>query len=164
MADCGYMTTIGVYGFTEEDFFCTLQDARVDVFYDIRWRRGVRGSNYAFANHKRLKYRLDSLGIEYRHRRDLAPTPEIRQIQAHKDQENLTTKRKRTTLSPEFSAAYEEKVLRNFDALDFAAALPEHVKVLALFCVERDPEACHRLLVAEKLRGIPGSSVVHLLP
>lgn len=158
------IVTIGVYGFSEEYFFSTLQDAGVDVFYDIRWRRGLRGSNYAFANYKRLKDRLDSLGIEYHHRRDLAPTPEIRQVQANIDQDNRTAKRKRTVLSPEFTAAYEEKVLHMFDAGDFIAALPEHIKVLALFCVERDPGACHRLLVAEKLLAIPGCSIEHLLP
>ena len=34
---------------------------------------------------------------------------------------------------------------------------------ICLFCVEREPEACHRLLVAERLAG-EGATVGHLLP
>ena len=34
----------------------------------------------------------------------------------------------------------------------------------ARFCVERDPEACHRSIVAERLANDHGVSVGHLLP
>ena len=34
----------------------------------------------------------------------------------------------------------------------------------ARFCVERDPEACHRSIVAERLANEHGVSVGHLLP
>ena len=92
--------TIGVYGFTEDAFFEALQTAGVQVFCDIRWRRGVRGAKYAFANHKRLQARLESLGIKYIHRRDLAPTPEIRQRQKDADKMEKIAKRKRSTPGP----------------------------------------------------------------
>jgi uncharacterized protein (DUF488 family) len=36
--------------------------------------------------------------------------------------------------------------------------------VAALFCVERDPEACHRSLVAERLRAEHGLPVTDLRP
>lgn len=36
--------TIGVYGSTEETFFSKLIAAQVDLFVDIRQRRGVRGN------------------------------------------------------------------------------------------------------------------------
>jgi hypothetical protein len=57
------IVTIGVYGFNEETFFDALQAAGVQVFCDIRWRRGVHGAEYAFVNHKRLVTHLESLGI-----------------------------------------------------------------------------------------------------
>ncbi len=41
------LVTIGVYGFTPEAFFETLRLAGVDTFCDVRWRRGVRGHEYA---------------------------------------------------------------------------------------------------------------------
>ena len=57
------LITIGVYGFDEESFFQALLAAGVDVFCDIRQRRGVRGATYAFANSQRLQRRLAELGI-----------------------------------------------------------------------------------------------------
>jgi hypothetical protein len=42
-------------------------------------------------------------------------------------------------------------------------ALPEQ-GAGALFCVERDPEACHRSLIAERLATEHGIAVEHLRP
>ncbi len=89
------LVTIGVYGFSEAAFFNALQQAGVDTFCDIRWRRGVRGSEYAFANRARLEKRLAELGIRYLHFRELAPTPALRQRQYDADKAAGTTKRKR---------------------------------------------------------------------
>jgi hypothetical protein len=69
------LVTVGVYGFTADTFFEALQCAGVDTFCDIRWRRAVRGREYAFANKTRLEQRLKSMGVRYLHFRDLAPTP-----------------------------------------------------------------------------------------
>ena len=158
------IVTIGVYGFTNEQFFETLMKACVDVFCDIRWRRGVRGADYAFANHKRLQRKLESMGIEYIHRRDLAPNPEIRGRQYAEDKKMRVPKRKRDHLSLDFTNAYHEGVLDDFDVAAFLTSLPEDTKVLALFCVEREPQACHRSLVAEKFQTATGASIEHLLP
>ena len=51
--------TIGAYGFEPEEFFRALEAAGVDVFLDIRQRRGLRGSRYAFANVSRLRAELE---------------------------------------------------------------------------------------------------------
>lgn len=50
--------TIGVYGKTESQFFDALKNADIDTFCDIRKRRGVRGSQYAFVNSTKLQSRL----------------------------------------------------------------------------------------------------------
>ena len=42
--------TIGVYGSSEEEFFGKLTESKIDLFCDIRQRRGVRGRQYAFVN------------------------------------------------------------------------------------------------------------------
>jgi len=42
--------TIGVYNSTEKEFFDKLTKNNIDTFCDIRQRRGVRGSKYAFVN------------------------------------------------------------------------------------------------------------------
>jgi uncharacterized protein (DUF488 family) len=156
--------TLGAYGYTADTFFEALQTAGVEVFYDIRWRRGVRGAEYAFANAKRLQTRLEALGITYIHRRDLAPPPKIREKQMKADKTGKVAKRKRTSLNPDFVSAYREVILADFDEAKFLSQFPQGARVVALFCVEREPSACHRSLLAERLRWIDGVEVDHLLP
>src|SRR6266404_4257221 len=86
------LVTIGLYGFTEAAFFGALINAKVDAFCDIRQRRGVRGSNYRFANSARLQEQLGRLGILYHHCKQLAPSSEIRQIQKTYDRQHKQTK------------------------------------------------------------------------
>lgn len=156
--------TIGVYGTTEADFFAALQAARVDTFCDIRQRRGVRGREYAFVNSQRLQARLAELGIRYLPVKELAPTTAVRDRQKQADKVQGTAKRARDTLSPTFIAAYQDEVLHHFAPETLCAALPPDARVVALFCVEREPAACHRSLVAERLAQVRGVSVTHLRP
>jgi len=158
------IVTIGVYGYTADSFFSDLQTAGVEVFCDIRWRRGVRGAEYAFANHKRLQAQLESYGIKYFHHRDLAPTPEIRNIQQSLDKFEQVAKRKREGLSSEFKEAYQREILDHFDPQEFIEWFGRSVKVIALCCVERVPEACHRSLLAEAIKERLGVDVQHLTP
>ena len=155
--------TIGVYGFTEATFFEALQAHKVDLFCDIRQRRGLRGRDYAFANSKRLQRRLDELGIAYSHFKNLAPTPEVRRQQQTVDQAGGVKKRARSQLSPAFIEAYEATVLADFDAQAFLDEVGESA-ILALFCVEREPEACHRSLLAGHLARLLELDVEHVLP
>ena len=156
--------TIGAYGFDEAGFFAALQDAEVDTFCDIRRRRGVRGSAYAFANSQRLQGRLAELGIRYVYRADLAPSPSVRRTQELADKASKTAKRKRTALDITFAEAYRREFLDGFDCRQFVMELGEEARVVALFCVEREPAACHRSLVAERLGMEMGATVRHLLP
>jgi uncharacterized protein (DUF488 family) len=154
--------TIGAYGWSEATFFPALQSAGVGTFCDIRRRRGVRGHEYAFANAGRLQARLAELGIGYMHRLDLAPSDALRQAQARADAEHHTARRSRSELTPAFAAAFENEVLAGFDPNAFLADVAQTGPV-ALFCVERDPQACHRGLVAARLAAA-GATVAHLTP
>ncbi len=155
--------TIGVYGWEADDFFRVLQVAGVDTFCDVRWRRGVRGSEYAFANSRRLQDRLETLGIRYLHRRDLAPSPALRAAQYDVDRAEKVAKRQRTILADGFVDEYTAQVLAEFDPAAFVAELGE-AQVVALCCVERSPAACHRSLLAARLSAVMGADVEHLLP
>lgn len=73
--------TIGVYNSTEESYFNKLRDNNIDLFCDIRQRRGVRGSQYKYVNSNYLQAKLQGLGINYKYIKELAPTNEIRQMQ-----------------------------------------------------------------------------------
>jgi uncharacterized protein (DUF488 family) len=158
------LVTIGVYGFTDAAFFEALQKAGVDTFCDIRWRRGVRGSAYSFANRKRLEQRLAKLGIRYLYFQELAPPPALRQRQTEADKAAGTTKRKRTALGEVFIAAYRAEQLSKFDSRQFLRQLGANARTVALFCVEGEPAACHRSLLAERLRQDLGIPVTHLTP
>ncbi len=155
--------TIGVYGYTPDSFFKKLTDNNIDTFCDIRRRRGVRGAEYTFANSSRLQARLKKLGINYLHILNLSPSDELRQLQYSHDKEQNLSQRKRESLSKEFIKTYKVQVLKNFNfqsLLDQLNALDS--KKVVLFCVERNPAACHRSLAAEYLNKKYSFPVKHL--
>ena len=157
------MVTIGVYGFTAEDFFDRLTGAGVALLLDLRQRRGVRGPDYGWANAARLQGGLEATGIGYRHVKGLAPTTELRQLQYRDDDRRGLGKRNRTELAAEYAERYTREVLDPFPLGELVAQLAGD-KAVALLCVERDPQACHRSLVAERLRAEHGLPVTDLRP
>jgi uncharacterized protein (DUF488 family) len=158
------IVTIGAYGFDEQSFFNALAQAGVDTFCDVRFRRGVRGSSYAFVNSRRLQSRLAEEGIRYLHFRDLAPSVELRRRQAAADKTARVAKRQRHELSVEFITGFHDECLANFSGKSFCERLGPETRVAALFCVEREPAACHRSLLTARLREELGIDIVHLLP
>lgn len=142
--------TIGVYGFTADHFFASLEAAGTDLFCDLRARRGVRGREYAFANANRLQNELASLEIEYRHYLALAPTREIRGVQYEADATSGVAKRKREELDAGFIERYERR-LGTPEARAAIAEIAASATAPILFCVESLPQACHRSLVASRL-------------
>jgi uncharacterized protein (DUF488 family) len=157
------VTTIGVYGWTLEAFLDALREAGVGLVLDVRQRRGVRGSEYAWANSARLQAALADAGIGYRHHPELAPTTELRQVQYREDDRAGVGKRSRAELAPEYRERYLREILDRADLASVVSELPGGAAA-ALLCVERDPEACHRSLVAESLAAEHGVAVTHLRP
>jgi uncharacterized protein (DUF488 family) len=157
------IATIGVYGFTAQTFLDALREAGVRVVLDVRQRRSVRGREYAWANSARLQAALAEAGIAYRHERELAPTTELRRLQYREDAKQGVGQRSRVELAPEFRARYTAEILDRVDLAPLVADLPND-GASALLCVERDPEACHRSLVAERLAAEHGLPVVHVRP
>ena len=157
------VATIGVYGFNAETFLAALRDADAGLLVDVRQRRGVRGSEYAWANAKRLQAMLDEAGIDYRHEPGLAPTTEMRQLQYAEDDRRGVGKRNRQELAPEYTRRYTAEILEPFDLAAFAASLPGDT-TSALMCVERDAPACHRSLITARLASEHGATVEDLIP
>jgi len=155
------LATVGVYGFTVDEFLDTLCEADVRLLLDVRQRRGVRGPQYAWANATRLQAALAEAGIGYRHHSELAPTTELRQLQYREDDRLGVGKRSRAELAPEFRRRYLSEILDRADLVELVAELPDE-GTGTLFCVERDPEACHRSLIAERIGAEYGVRVVHL--
>jgi uncharacterized protein (DUF488 family) len=157
------LATIGVYGFDGDGFLAALDEARVRRLLDVRQRRGVRGPEYAWANSRRLQKALADAGIAYEHHRELAPTTELRQLQYREDDRLGVGKRSRSELAPEYVRRYREEVLDHVDLEPLAESLSED-GATALLCVERDPEACHRSLIADRLAKRYGVTVSHIRP
>jgi uncharacterized protein (DUF488 family) len=157
------LVTIGVYDFTLETFLGALDAAEVRLVMDVRQRRGVRGPQYAWANARRLQAALAEAGLAYRHHPELAPTTELRGLQYAEDARRGEGKRSRTVLAAAYRERYTREILDAVDLAPIAAALPAD-GAGALLCVERDPEACHRSLVAERLAGRFGLPLAHLRP
>ena len=157
------VATVGVYGFDAGSFIAALQRGGVSLLVDVRQRRGVRGTEYAWANAARLQAALADAGIAYEHRKDLAPTTELRQLQYAEDARTGVGKRSREELAPAYVERYTREILDPADLESLAARLSQRA-LGALFCVERDPEACHRSLVAGRLVSEHGFDVVDIRP
>jgi uncharacterized protein (DUF488 family) len=157
------LATIGVYGFTLEEFLRSLRDADARLVLDVRQRRGVRGPQYAWANSKRLQAALEEAGIDYQHHPELAPTTDMRQLQYREDDRLGVGKRSREQLAHEYRERYTREILDRADLDAVVAELPE-AGAGALLCVERDPEACHRSLIANRLAAEYQVPVTHLRP
>jgi uncharacterized protein (DUF488 family) len=157
------LATIGVHGWTVEAFLEALRGAGVTRVVDVRQRRGVRGSEYAWANAQRLQAALAAAGLEYVHAPELAPTTELRELQYAADDAAGVGKRSRTELAAAYVERYEREILGQVEPDALAELLPER-GVAALHCVERDAEACHRSLVAARMAAELGTEVVHLRP
>lgn len=157
------LATIGVYGFDRDSFLAALRAAGARTLLDVRQRRGVRGPEYAWANSQRLQTALSEAGIGYEHHRELAPTTELRQLQYREDDRLGVGKRSRSELAPEYVRRYREKILDEVDLEPIAGSLSED-GATALLCVELDPEACHRSLIAERLAKRYGVTISHIRP
>jgi uncharacterized protein (DUF488 family) len=72
-------------------------------------------------------------------------------------------KRSRRELAPIYRERYTHEILDAVDLSNLVRELPRQ-GAAALFCVEADPEACHRSIVAERLATVHGVAVTHLRP
>ena len=159
------VVTIGVYGFTAETFL--RRPARV--------RRGRRSSTCASAvacaapttpGPTRSVCRPPSPlpALEYRHHKQLAPTTELRRLQYREDDRHSAVgKRSRSELAPEYRDRYVSEILDRVELAALVESLPAE-GAAALMCVEADPEACHRSLIAQRMADRFGVAVRDLRP
>jgi uncharacterized protein (DUF488 family) len=157
------IATVGVYEFDAASFIAKLDEAGVTKVLDIRQRRGVRGSRYAWANAQRLQKLLAEARIGYEYHPELAPDTAMRQLQYRDDDRQGVGKRSRVRLAPEYVREYTEEILDLVPLEPLVAQLPVH-GLGALLCVEATARACHRSLVADRLAERFGFEVTHLEP
>jgi len=157
------LATVGVYEATLDSFLAALHAANVHLVIDIRQRRAVRGREYAWANAQRLQAALLRERIAYSHHKELAPTTELRQLQYAEDSRQGVGKRSRQVLAADYTDRFRREILNEADLGGVIEEMPPNATT-ALLCVERDPAACHRSLVADDLAPLLGTPVRHLYP
>jgi uncharacterized protein (DUF488 family) len=157
------IATIGVYEFDASSFIAALDEVGVTKVFDIRQRRGVRGSQYAWANAQRLQRLLAEARIGYEYHPELAPDTELRQLQYRDDDRQGVGKRSRVRLAPDYIREYTEEILDLVPLDPLVRQLPVH-GVGALLCVEATAQACHRSLVAARLAERFAFEVTHIEP
>lgn len=146
------MPTIYTIGFTKkslEQFIRLLQGSGVDAVIDVRLHNTSQLAGFAKRDDLAFVLRR-GFQIEYEHRPELAPTPDI--LDTYKDNRDWL--------------AYEDAFLPLMTERQAEATgreLLSRYKAVCLLCAEPGPERCHRRLVAEWWAGhLPGIEVVHL--
>ena len=156
--------TIGVYDWTLEAWLDAPpgNTSRCRLL-DVRQRRGVRGSRLRLGKFGAAAGGAGGGGDRDRHHEELAPTTELRQLQYTEDDRVGVGKRSRVELAAEYRRGYIREILDQVDLRPIVEAMPAD-GAAALMCVEADPEACHRSLIAERLEAEFRLSVEHLRP
>ena len=148
MTTVGLLCTIGYQSFSQPDWLSTLLDHDVEAVIDVR---DVTLSRKPGFSKSQLMRCLDAVGIEYIHVRALGNPRAYRE--ALRDGLDFDI------FSDMFASLLDERDEILQQVLDRLA----HQRI-CLLCCEEDPGACHRSLVAERLRSMRPRQVqvVHL--
>jgi uncharacterized protein (DUF488 family) len=129
--------TIGYERLLPPELVAELEAAGVRRVIDVRFRPQSRRPGMSKT---RLGELLGAHGIAYEHRRELGTPADLRWLFKH-------------NRVAEGAAAYRAHIEQAApDALDRLAAELDHAPATALLCLEADPAACHRRVIAEALR------------
>ena len=141
--------TIGFAETSAAHFFGLLQNANVKRLIDVRLNNTSQLAG--FTKRDDLQFFLREIGgIEYRHEPALAPTQEM--LDAYKKRKGSWQ-----TYEREFNELMATRVIEK-------SVSPESIDLACLLCSEKNPEHCHRRLVAEYLqRHWTGLVVAHLV-
>lgn len=143
----GIIFTIGYEGAAPQDFVATLQHWGIQRVLDVREiaqsrRRGFSKNALASA--------LIEAGINYTHLRQLGDPKDGREAARRGDIKSFQSIFESHLELPETKAALRE-------AADICRS-----EATALLCFERNPQLCHRTLVAKRLTDLCFLSVRHL--
>ena len=143
--------TIGYEGLDRRRFLTHLAHHKVDVVADVRKLPVSRKKGFSKSA---LKEMLDHENIEYLNFRDLGAPKEIR--------EELYQ-------SGDYSRFFRKYLQCIADKQDMLKAIHNLVtsgRNVSLLCFERNPEHCHRKVVAEQIKRLDGNGleVKHIVP
>ena len=140
--------TIGYQGLTIEEFLNILTENDVNVLCDLRHSTSSRWK--PDFSKKRLADRLAQLEIKYIH------IPQLGIESARR--KNVSSDEDLAKLFEEYSA----ELPRHKQELQELKTLHNQHHKIALTCLERDPQQCHRTYVSDYLNATHGIEIRHL--
>ncbi len=130
---------IGYEGLSFDDFVAHLKYSGISTVIDVRYLPVSRKRGFSKAA---LSGNLSKYGIRYLHLRKIgAPKP-------------MRTKLHESGNYDQFFAAYRKHLRSHLGELDPILNLISNEEHVVLLCYERDPEKCHRKIVAEEVKRI----------
>jgi uncharacterized protein (DUF488 family) len=135
--------TIGYEGMTIKDFVQCLLRWKVNVVADVRLNPISRKPFFSKAA---LIRELASNGIDYMHFKELGAP------------QSLRTALISTGDYPKFMLEYRKYAAIKVGALNNLLSLVKSKKT-ALMCLEKDPEKCHRSMIAKMVKEIDGNGM-----
>ena len=139
--------TIGYEGGTVDAFLRTLREAGVELVLDIRAAPVSRKKGFS---KNQLAAHLADAGIGYRQLRGLGTPKRGSEAARGGDIESFERIFRGHMEEP-------EALLDLCEAIALAESQP-----VCLLCLERDPEHCHRMIVANRMAGETGQELRHL--
>jgi uncharacterized protein (DUF488 family) len=141
--------TIGYEGLDQKQFLSWLYNHKIDVVADVRNLPLSRKKGFSKTPLFNL---LEENNIEYINYRDLGAPKELRSFL-------IETKDYGT-----FFEEYKKIITQNTNDVDGILALVNKGKKVVLLCYEKDPETCHRKVIANevKKRDDNGLEIRHL--
>ena len=141
--------TIGYEGIDQKQFLSWLHNHNIDVVADVRNLPLSRKKGFSKTA---LSSLLEENDIEYINYRELGAPKELRSFLIE------------TKDYGSFFEMYKNSISNNMDDLDGILSLVTKGKKVALMCYEKDPEKCHRKIVANevKKRDDNGLKIKHL--
>jgi len=143
--------TIGYEGIDQKTFIDCLKESKIDVVADVRERPLSRKKGFSKNG---LRESLLENDIEYLGCPSLGVPKEIRD------------KLKASGNYSSFFKKYRESLTSNGQQLDEILEIIKAGKKVALLCFEKDPNKCHRTVLAEQLRELGDNEIKinHLNP
>lgn len=141
--------TIGYQGYSLPELISTLKEHGIEVLVDVRYDAYSRRPEF---RKDYLQKAIQEAGIQYVHRPELGTPTQLRKKIA--DQQS----------TKEVFNLYFERISKvNLRYVQAVAGLAKERRV-TLMCMEKEPERCHRRILADFLSKRFGFQVVHLLP
>ena len=141
------ISTIGYEGGTVDAFLRTLREAGVELVLDIRAAPVSRKKGFS---KNQLAAHLAEAGIGNRHLRGLGTPKRGREAARGGDRES-------------FERIFLEHMEETEALLDLGEAIAlAQAQPICLLCLERDPEHCHRMIVANRMVEQTGQKLKHL--